>query len=187
MRPNSASREACKARFMNDKKNTQVVPICLIGMGLRINQQIFVLCAQGAEKTYLSLETWGMLGPTCTAHVTDPFAFLRPERKLYARVGPIPTPIDPNNLPHNIMIATQGFNWDQLEARCKKIKPPETDAFGSLDFINANFLLRDRRSMPVMDGKTSKQDNSPLLVTNMKRSKNTCTFALGSRSARTTT
>ena len=178
IRSNSASREACKERFVYTGRTTEVVPVCLIGAGLRIGQQIVVLCTQDAAKTYLSLETWGAIGPSCTAHVNDPFAFLRPQRKLYSRVGPIPVTFNPNDLPNNVILASQGLNWDQLEQKCWDANY-YSGAFGLMEKLDAILNLRNGRSTAVADH-GAPVSVSPLVVTTETRGKKVFSFSLGS-------
>jgi hypothetical protein len=179
LKASGASREVFKERFQTTCYSTKVIPVCLIGMAMRIGNDIIVLCATDGAKVRLSLETWGVNGPTCTAHVNDPvWPLLRPDRVMFSTVGPIPTTLNPDDLPNCLILNTQGLNWPQLEKKCA-VESAYSGAFGLTESLLAVLAMKNMRAMPVMmpDRKDDGLLECPPVKT--QRGKRQPTFSLG--------
>jgi hypothetical protein len=148
LRPISDARDERKIRFRQECHDTPVRPVCLIGACLRIDNNLYTLCAVCGCKMIYSLETCGTQGPTCTAHKDYRFACLAPDNILYSRLGPIPLTSDVEKLPRNLFLATRGYNWDDLKAACSSTDPYYS-AFGVQARLEAVLLLRERRATPI--------------------------------------
>lgn len=112
------ARAVRKDRFDLDCHGTVLQEMCFIGCALRIGRRVIVACETCFAKLPFSTAAFGPHGLTCTAHIHDLHAPLRPDAMLYPRFGPLEN-IDMRpalnhgmlNVNTNPLLDTQGHDW----------------------------------------------------------------------------